>query len=525
MTDSNNLLKGIRFAGIRAANIARLIITIAAVFVVIGASKETETSVFFTLLSGLILFIILTILNIIVVKKRKINTFLIYVTGLYEVSIPTLFKLSHGLSGHGQSSVNESTFFSLYFLMILLSLMNNSKRITFFAGFFAAAQYVAIILMAIFLWNVEVVVAGSQHIGKLILAPEIAKVVILLGFTFVGIIILKLTNSYALRAVKNEEIAQQRAQYLEEIIQSATEMNQELLGVSEEQKRLCTGLSDLSHDQAAMSEEFSSTHEEQYASIESITESTTSQQTESQQSIELIRNLRESHKKVVTLNLDVLDENSRIADSSQETTEKLNTMIHTMEVISQGGQSITDFITVINDITDQINLLSLNAAIEAARAGEQGKGFAVVADEIGKLATATGDNAKEISSQLVKITSDIDKGADIVNTTHNSIDNVSKIIESINEKINDVNEAMKNQENIITSVEEQAQGVQKLATTIAGSTKEQQASMEESSQSIIKLTNMADSINSHSHEIFTGATTVSEKALNLSNIIEAVQQK
>jgi methyl-accepting chemotaxis protein len=85
---------------------------------------------------------------------------------------------------------------------------------------------------------------------------------------------------------------------------------------------------------------------------------------------------------------------SSIRDSVTGTARKI-------EALGEKSQSITEITSLIEDIADQTNLLSVNAAIEAARAGEAGKGFAVVADAIGQLAERTAKSTKEIS-ELIK---------------------------------------------------------------------------------------------------------------------------
>jgi methyl-accepting chemotaxis protein len=71
--------------------------------------------------------------------------------------------------------------------------------------------------------------------------------------------------------------------------------------------------------------------------------------------------------------------------------------------LGEKSQSVGDIVKIIDDLSDQINLLALNAKIEAARAGEAGKGFAVVATEISKLADKSTKSTEEIRHLITEI--------------------------------------------------------------------------------------------------------------------------
>ncbi len=149
---------------------------------------------------------------------------------------------------------------------------------------------------------------------------------------------------------------------------------------------------------------------------------------------------------------DTLDGMQRIRASVQATAKKIKSL-------GDRSLEISEIISVINDITEQTNLLALNAAIEAARAGEAGRGFAVVADEVRKLAEHSRNATKDIAALIKAIqaetneavvvmeegTKEVEVGARLADQAGKALEAISSVVRQSAELVQEISLASKQQ--------------------------------------------------------------------------------
>ncbi|MBF0264741.1 MAG: methyl-accepting chemotaxis protein [Gammaproteobacteria bacterium] len=183
---------------------------------------------------------------------------------------------------------------------------------------------------------------------------------------------------------------------------------------------------------------------------------------------------------------------NNVVKEAVSSVHKMNNMLEdskeTLATLEDNVNTISSVVGVIRGISEQTNLLALNAAIEAARAGEQGRGFAVVADEVRTLAQRTNESTEEIHSMIETLQSGTSKavksmelGREQGNITGDKIEKTGEVLNIIADEINTVT-SMNNQ--IANSSIEQTNVAEQLNKNVLNIT--------DSSKEVVSKTDLLD---------------------------------
>ncbi|MDH5682613.1 MAG: methyl-accepting chemotaxis protein, partial [Spirochaetota bacterium] len=204
---------------------------------------------------------------------------------------------------------------------------------------------------------------------------------------------------------------------LSDTLRQIDEIATNLAASSEEMTATTTNLSDGSQTQAANVEETVATLH---------------------QFSEAIRSLQNSSEKMAI-------QGNQTLDIAKDSLNLIDDAVRGMEDINVSSGQIVEIVKVINDIADQTNLLSLNAAIEAARAGEHGRGFSVVAEEISKLAEKSAESTKTIEGLVKESQKNTENGSKIVHKTGEAFKDILVNVENTNTNIQQINDVVAQQ--------------------------------------------------------------------------------
>jgi methyl-accepting chemotaxis protein len=207
------------------------------------------------------------------------------------------------------------------------------------------------------------------------------------------------------------------------------------------------------------------------------------------------------------------NESEQGVQQMNQTVAGINGLFEKMQNASEVTQSlandvgeISTVLAVIRGISEQTNLLALNAAIEAARAGEQGRGFAVVADEVRTLAQRTQESTEEINKMIQKLQSGaqeavsamqagIETAGDSVenaDSTGTSLNNITQAIGSISDLSIQVATATEQQSSVVNELNSHILNIKNMSDNTANEAKTINQKCDELNTSSTQLTGMVN---------------------------------
>jgi methyl-accepting chemotaxis protein len=487
---------------------------------------------FYVLIAMILLTSVILVLNIFIPDAQNIQAVLIILMVLIVFYTGTIVVL---LYGKYYFAANFTSLVSATGLAALTLFVQFLKDETYITNFYYMP---VVILFAAFLcsmrWTIFIsILLASSCLASFIISESIpiagitnkfltqsfmdfsASIILIIGLC---ILLIQTNKRTTKRAYEEGEKSKMQYEQLQDIFNTVQQTSRELAVASQIMSKNSATFAENIQSQASSATEVSATIESITGSINEVVNQSNVQTNKMGGLVMQIENLSHGIASISNKISEAVSMTSSISSDAGSGERSLGVVNNHMSHIVASSEDMFSIIKIIQGISDQINLLSLNAAIEAARAGDAGRGFAVVADEISKLADQTAASIKEIDTLIKANENEIRSGLTQVESVVSVIRGVVSGVSNIGEFILEFNKVIQQQLATNELVNEESKNVMDISEYIRNFIKEQLTAIE----GIVKaIAHINDNIQSSS----ITAEDMADKSADFAHMAETLRSK